>query len=160
MTPGLEPVEGRVQALLHGVRAANVVQEDPVGEWQFVRRDSRRGQATQRGDPWGQRLRQRLVGVVGDRYDVGGANAEQEAPVGPGGFAQPGPVRAVGIQNAARSFQTLRAVFARICRSRPTDQLRRYSKSQRTRASICSSDFVSPRRPFTWASPVMPGSTL
>ena len=52
------------------------------------------------------------------------------------------------------------SVPAMICRSSPSDQLRRYSRSYSTRARIFSIVSVSPRWPFTWAQPVMPGLDL
>ena len=60
----------------------------------------------------------------------------------------------------SRSKNTSLTVRAMISRSRPSVQLRRYSRSYSMRAAILSSVSVSPRRPLTWAQPVMPGLTL
>src|SRR6185312_14405623 len=63
----------------------------------------------------------------------------------------------VARQKAALSSGPSINVRIAIEMSRPSDQLRMYSRSCATRLAIESMSGVSPRQPATCASPVMPG---
>ena len=58
------------------------------------------------------------------------------------------------------ALQDVSTVRNRIAMSSQNDQLSMYPRSKAMRLAIFSSVSVSPRRPLTWAQPVIPGRTL